>query len=367
MKAIVLTCYESNEEPAALASLSLKNMGFEVKTLTTNYSHIRKSFRTSYPDDFWPIETLPYKKNLSVERLKSHARFAKDAFDTIEKYNPDLIYIFAPAHSLIKQANIYKTKHPDVKIIIHIIDMWPESLPIGNIKKTLPFKKWRDIRTNNINAADFVVTECDLYQDILKKEYHGEMKTIHWSRDTVAEKYQLDLPEDKLALAYIGSINNIIDIDEIKRLVCSADKPVILHIIGSGENKEEMLKKLESVCELIYHGPIYDVEEKKNIFSMCHAGLNIYKDNLYIGLTVKSIDYFNYGLPVINNIKGDTAKLVDEYKVGINVNHGSTLKYAELLKMRLDNQNIIDLYNSEFTSSVFIKKCENVIDKVMNK
>lgn len=367
MRAIVLTCFESNEEPALLAEKSLKNLGFEVKVLTTNFSHIRKTFRTSYPDGFWPIETLPYKKNISFGRLRSHAKFAKDAYDTIEKYNPDLLYVLAPAHSLIKQTAIYKDKHPNVKVILHIIDMWPESLPLGTIKNLLPFKLWKNIRTNNINCADYLISECDLYKEILSKEYQGEIQTIHWARDTKASVYPLNLPEDKLSLIYIGSINNIIDIDEIKRLVETANKDVVLHIVGDGENKKEMFDKLSEVCDVVYHGKVYDYKEKEEIFSCCHAGLNIYKPNLYIGLTVKSIDYFNFGLPVINNIKGDTYKFVEEFKVGINVDCNSKLNYEELKNLRMNNSNIINLYNREFVSDVFVNKCETIIKKVINK
>lgn len=367
MKAAILTCFESNEELATMVTDSLKYIGFETLTLTTNYSHIRKSFRTSYPDGFWPIETLPYKKNISFDRLWSHAKFAKSAFDTVEKFKPDLIYVLAPANSLIKEANNYKKRHPEVKVIIHIIDMWPESLPLGKIKNTLPFNIWKNIRTDNINVADHLVSECDLYKEILTKEYKGDIKTIHWSRDEKASEYKLDLPSDKLSLAYIGSINNIIDIDEIKRLIETSDKPVTLHIIGNGENKGEMLKKLSSVSEVIYHGSVYDSKEKENIFSKCHAGLNIYKKNLYIGLTVKSIDYLRYGLPIINTIKGDTYKLIEDNKVGLNDDGSLNLNYEEINNLRIKNLEIMNLYNKEFTSDVFKNKCIEVINKVMSK
>lgn len=366
-KAVVLTCFESNEEPAILVTESFKSLGFETLSITTNYSHIRKSFRTSFPSDFRTIETLPYKKNMSIDRLRSHAKFAKDAFELIEKYNPDLIYVLAPAHSLIKEAKKYKNKYPKTKVIIHIIDMWPESLPIGKIKTTLPFRMWRNIRTKNIDVADYLVSECDLYREILSKEYDGNIQTIHWARNENGKEYKLNLPLDKLSLAYIGSINNIIDIDEIKRLVESADKPVELHIIGDGENKDEMLKKLEMVSSVKYYGSVYDPKQKEVIFSKCHAGLNIYKKNLYIGLTVKSIDYLRYGLPIINTIKGDTYKMIEEHNIGLNDDGNIKLQYDVLNNMRLNSKEIINLYNKEFTSEVFENKCKEVINKVINK
>ena len=148
------------------------------------------------------------------------------------------------------------------------------------------------------------------------------------------------------------------------KLIKNYNKPITLHIIGDGESKDEMLNKLNQVCKVIYHGPVYDIEKKKEIFSNCHAGLNLYKNGLYIGLTVKSIDYFNFGLPIINNIIGDTSEFVKRYNVGINVDEDTVLDFDEIKKMRINNENIYKLYENNFKSDVFIKRCKEVIDEV---
>ena len=40
--------------------------------------------------------------------------------------------------------------------------------------------------------------------------------------------------------------------------------------------------------------------------------------NAVVGLTTKSVDYFSFALPIVNNIKGDTTELVKARKIGIN-------------------------------------------------
>lgn len=367
MKVNIVTCYESNEERVTFIIKACKLNGYDVKAYTSDFSHIRKEKRDVVPEGMTAIKTKPYNSNLSIGRLLSHKKFAEDAFKEIKKNNPDLIWVIAPALSLIKQANLYKKENPNVKVIIDIIDMWPESLPLGAIKKTLPFKLWKNLRTNYINCADEVVEECDFYRETLEKEYKGTITTIHWARDTRAEEYELHLSNNKLSLAYIGSINNIIGIDIMKELISNIDSKVVLHIIGDGEHTEEMVKQLSEVCEVINYGPIYDENKKQVIFSKCHAGLNIYKEGLYIGLTVKCMDYFRYGLPIINNIKGDTWKFVDNDKIGINVDINSKLTSNELIEMRNDNKHIMDFYNNHFGGELFNTKCVEVINRVMNK
>lgn len=363
MKALVLTCFESNEERLRLVVKSLKEKEFEVVSYTSNFSHIRKSFRTNIPEGLNIINTKPYQKNLSIQRLYSHYNFAKEAFKIVRQEKPDLLYVLAPCNSLVKEAYKYK-KENKVKLIIDIIDMWPESLPISKkIKNLLPFKLWKSYRSKYLNCADRLISECNLYKEILNKEYNNKIDTLYWAREQDTIKYDLNL-DDSLSLLYIGSINNIINVDLMVKIITNYKNPVTLHIIGDGENKDEMLDKLKKVCSVIYHGPIYDVEKKKEIFSKCHAGLNLYKNGLYIGLTVKSIDYFNFGLPIINNIIGDTSEFVKRYNVGINVNEETILDFEEIKKMRIFNENIYKLYEDNFTDKTFVNKCKEIIDEV---
>lgn len=360
----VVTCYESNEERVSFVCDACKTRGYDVRVITSDFSHIRKEKRNNVNDAYYALDTKPYDKNLSLKRIRSHRKFAKDAFSLIKKHKPDLIWLMAPANSLIKEANDYK-RNNNVKLIIDIIDMWPESLPFGFNKHLFPFSIWRNIRKNNINCADALVTECDMYKEILQEEYKKKINTIYWARNDRKVDKSLDLPEDKLSLCYIGSINNIIDIDTIYAIIFSADKPVAFHIVGEGEKAEEMVEKLENICYVTYYGAVRDEEKKNEIFKKCHAGINIYKEGLYIGLTVKCIDYFEYGLPIINNIKGDTWSFVTTDSVGINVNRDTEIHSEDLIEMRMNNQNIYDLFKENFTKEVFVKKCLNVIDEVM--
>jgi len=364
MKVVIVTCFESNEERVRFIAETFANRKDEVDIITTSFSHKEKKQRNEYPkflESGIKIHTKPYNKNLSIDRLFSHYMFAKDAFIEIEKINPDLVWVVAPCHSLIKQANIYKTKNPNKKLIIDIIDMWPESLPIRINKYTFPLNIWRNVRSNNVKCADSLVVECDLYKDILKDEYNGKINSLYWARDS--KPIITKCLSEELSLCYIGSINNIIDIQEICRIISSLKCNITLHIIGDGESKDELIQKTSNISKVEYHGVIYDTEEKKKIIEKCHAGLNIYRDDLYIGLTVKSIDYLQFGLPIINNIKGDTWNLVNKYKVGFNTNY--TFSGEDIINMRNNNKHIYDVYENNFTKENFVKTCNNIINEVI--
>ncbi|MBQ3294907.1 MAG: hypothetical protein IJH00_00265 [Erysipelotrichaceae bacterium] len=365
MKVMIVTCFESNEERVNYIYDACLSRGYDVKAISSDFSHIRKEKRDKFSGNIMLLEAKPYKKNMSVERMLSHHEFAKDAFALLSEYKPDLIWLIAPANSLIAEADKYKKRNPETKMIIDIIDMWPESLPVDLNKNILPFNIWRNIRSNHINCADHLVTECDFYHEILSKEYKGKIDTIYWARNNKDVINDPKPDDNKLNLVYIGSINNIIDTQKIKSIIQNCDKEVVLHVIGEGENTDSFINELKEVCEVIYHGAIRDEKEKSPIFDKCHAGINVYRDNLYIGFTTKCIDYFEHGLPIINNIKGDTWKMVEEYDAGINITDDMKINSDILTKQRKNYQKIVDLYNRNFTKEVFTDRCLKVIDEVM--
>ena len=183
MKATIVTCYESNEERVAFVKETCLEKGFEVEVLTSDFSHVRKTIRNNIPEGYEAIRTRPYYRNLSLSRMLSHREFARNAFDRIREQKPDLLWVMAPANSLIQEAARYQKEEPATPIIIDIIDMWPESLPLKYDMHRFPFSIWRNIRKKHLYCADHLVSECDLYRQILQEEYQGPITTIHWAKE----------------------------------------------------------------------------------------------------------------------------------------------------------------------------------------
>ena len=126
----------------------------------------------------------------------------------------------------------------------------------------------------------------------------------------------------------MGSINNIIDISLIVDILKQVKqlRETELVVIGGGESAV----KLFSLCDeagIKYenHGITYDEEEKHRILSSCHFGLNIMKDSVAIGATMKSLEYFHEGLILVNNIPADTQRIVERYHCGFNLLNNNML------------------------------------------
>ena len=372
MKVVIVNCFETYEQRVDLLYKYFRQKGYEVFVIESDFMHFKKVKRTDRKENFIFVESKPYYKNISIKRLKSHYKFAKDSFKKVEHINPDLLYVMLPPNSLAKFAGKYKKKNPNVKLYFDIIDLWPESMPIGKIKLLPPFMVWKNLRNNNLKLADFIITECNLYQAVLKDILAGcKTETIYLANLKSKVNSNPNLSNDEIQLCYLGSINNIIDINKIKELIYSINKlkPVTLHIIGDGESKEILIDEIKSTgASVKYYGKIYDSQRKQEIFDKCHFGLNIMKDSVCVGLTMKSIDYFQHGMPIINNIQEDTTNLVNKYKIGINITNSNIDEVAnkianynkeEIIHMKNNTHKVFDQL---FSYEAFIEKLDEVME-----
>ncbi|MDB6354116.1 glycosyltransferase [Trichococcus sp. K1Tr] len=375
MKVTIVNCFDTNRDRVDLIYDYFKEKGYEVTVIESDFHHGRKEKKNITRNDFLFIETLPYKRNLSVGRLNSHDDFSKKAIQLAADLQPDILYVMFPPNSLMKYASAYKAKNPQVKLIADVIDLWPESMPVPeNLKRLFVFRMWADIRNKHLAKADLFLTECYYYYDVLKKHI-GQTKTgtLYLAQDSVPfnGEERVQLSQESFDICYLGSINNIIDIDFISELIkkMSAVKKVRLHIIGDGESREEFIQCSERAgAEVLYHGKIYNAQEKQAIFDQCYFGLNIMKETVSIGLTTKSIDYFNAGLPIINNIKHDTVKLVDQYGIGINItreldnvpeimNESIALNKQRRIKVK-------EIFDQYFSREAFYEQLEVLLRKI---
>lgn len=378
-RAVCISCFHYYDHRIRLVEDYLLSKGYDCTYIISDFSHIeKKHFRTEL-EHCIQIPTKPYYKNLSVARLRSHAQFARDAFRLVEKLSPDFLYVMVPPNSVARQAAKYKKRHPNVKLVLDLYDLWPETFPNNRAKQllSLPFAIWRSVRDCGIPAADLIFTECELYQDRLKKQLTGKKtEVLYLCRPQKTTDGNFAVPKKQgIQLCYLGSINNIIDIPTIAKLIGTMVKlrPVTLHVIGDGESREVLIETVRSVgAQVVFHGKIYDVAKRQDIFDLCSFGVNIMKDSVCVGLTMKSLDYFAGGLPILNTIEGDTYKIVEKYGIGVNVNRENLKETAgrvvqltpeENFEMR---KNTLEVFDALFSEQVFKEKLENTLDGLLN-
>lgn len=363
MTGAIVCAFDTYFDRVELLKEYYESKGQKVIVIGSDFSHRLKQYKERELVDI-SIHTREYHKNLSIDRLRNHYEFSKKAKEEIDKIQPDWIHCFIPANTSTKQMAIYKKEHKDVRLIFDVIDLWPETMPIQKFEWIPPLKVWKNYRDKYIDEADLVFTECELYQRVLRKEHNPKYHTLHWSRKEMPIESNPNLSESEMNFCYLGSINNIIDISLIEQLLstCQKYKTVKFHIIGKGENKEELIQRVQAHdIEVIDYGLVYDQEQKQKIFDQCHYALNVMKSSVVVGLSMKSLDYMCAQIPMINTIKGDTKELCEAYDIGWNINMDNLEEIAQkICSESLDKQmkrrmEIKCVYVYNFTQKSFNK------------
>jgi len=95
--------------------------------------------------------------------------------------------------------------------------------------------------------------------------------------------------------------------------------------------------------------------------AQCHFGINIMKESVCVGLTMKSMDYFEYGIPLLNNIKGDTWKIIEKYGVGYNLKNPEDITWKELKDKVNMRQKVRKVGEKLFTIESFYKTMDQIM------
>jgi hypothetical protein len=372
--ALIFDCYDDYEIRIKFIKEAMERAGYTVRVFFSDFDHYAKKYVTKKRDGIEYLHANEYQKNLSCARIHSHQLFAKTCVRKAEEFKEvSLIYVMVPPNSMCKEFAGYHKKHPEVKLMYDLCDMWPESLPVSNRLKSLGapvFNLWRSYRDKYIGKADCVLSECNLFADQIRS-YVPETKlhTVYLCQEHHGSTSNID--ESRISFLYCGSINNIINIDLITSFLNEVNqkKKAVLHVIGSGEQKDTLLQSVKDTdVEVIDHGPVYEEEGKQKIYSQCQYGLNLMVDTVFVGLTMKSLDYMSHDLPLINNIKGDTWNLVDQNNIGINLRNGKEEEAAQkIVSMNQKDyekyrQNVIDVFNNSFDKSIIIKQLDRILE-----
>lgn len=380
--ALIVSCFDWYEGRIDVVREAFLERAYCVKVLTSDFSHIKKERSTAEHPNCEYIHVPAYSKNVSLARVRSHLAFASQVNQVLIKEKPKVVYLLIPPNKTADYCRRYRNNHPDTKLIIDVIDLWPESL-LGGRGNRIIASRWKGYRDRALECADYVFTECDLYQEKLDYVLNPERSSILYlyGKANQANGAGAKAPSEELiaptapqciTFGYLGSINNIIDIDGICELIKTfvvSGVDTCVKVIGDGESRDCFLDALtEAGCSVSYYGPIYDGQRKAEILGNCGYGLNMMKDTVSVGLSIKSIDYLSMGVPLANNIKGDTWRLVEERGIGFNIkrNFGIDLVQSMLEKPIVNlRRNAAECYNELFTKDACGRQLVKGLDVVL--
>ncbi len=182
-----------------------------------------------------------------------------------------------------------------------------------------------------ITKVDLVLTTGSLDSEFIEKLYNISNTVVvrniplyqkAVSRIDLRKKYNID--QDKLILIYQGVILPGRGLNQIINSIAKLPKTVLI-IFGEGEQKNNFIKladKLNVSERIIFVGSI-DQKELINYTVGGDVSLSLIENisiSYYHALPNKLFEYIMAGLPVLCSDLPQMKQIVDDYKVGENIN-----------------------------------------------
>lgn len=398
---LIANFWHFKEEKASSRYSSMANLiskeGYELEVVTSNFRHLTKKQRNV--EDLH-IADLPYKvtllnepgyrKNVSILRIYSHHRLAKNIKIYLEqRKKPDAIIVSVPSLSVGSVVTKY-AKDNGIKLIIDIQDLWPEAFKMAfdiPIISNIIFAPMMQQANKIYKRADHIMAVSETYVkrglSVNKKGKSGT--SIYIGTDPILvqeEKKSIDInkSDSEFWIGYIGTLGHSYDIkvviDAIKVLKKEGIKNIRFKIMGEGPLKDEFqqyAQKEKIECEFmgfLKYGRMMAILEK------CDIAVNPINGKSVASIINKVSDYAIAGMPVVNTQNSEEyRKLLERYEAGINCESGNSTAVADAIRLLYFNEelrtqmknNSLRMAEEKFDRTVTYKQVVHLLKKMENE
>lgn len=322
-----------------------------VELITSSFSHNLKQKKvckiqpTEYKLTF--IDAPSYKRNISLQRLRSCKVFAKNIKSYLRKTQDiKLVYCAVPSLDVAKVA-IDFCKREKIPIILDIQDLWPDAfymvfdIPVVSKLLFFPLKVMAD---NIYRNANNIVTVSNTYLEratthishIADNSLVAYLGTSLKSFDKFSEGIKKNTSRENITIVYIGTLSYSYDINLVIHAIQNIQKKSNLKItflvMGDGPLREQFyLEAKRCDVQSKFTGKLSYPEMVKLLVSSDIAVNPIVKKSA--GSIINKVgDYAAAGLPVINSQECiEYRELVEKYRCGINCENGNKEAFSQAL------------------------------------
>ena len=272
----------------------------------------------------------------------------------------------------------YKNKYK-VPAILYCLDLWPESLAAGGIKKnSFIYKIFHIISKKIYRNMDRILVTSRMFSEHLEAEFGIPKNMTEYLPQYAEDLFKVNSQTTNKSvcdLVFAGNIGRVQSIDTILEAAgLLRDKPINWHIIGSGTDLERLKNVAENTAldKVFFYGR-RPVEEMPEFYAMADAMLVTMSADPVLSLTLpgKVQSYMAAGKPIIAAANGETAEIVANACCGFCGPAEDGVALAEnVIRFLKSNDkakfgyNARKFYDNNFAQNNFIKRFEDELTAV---
>lgn len=309
------------------------------------------------------------RRNNIVFRFLNYYSFPFFAKKIVKKLDKDFDVILINELSPIMGAEpgLYYKKLYGTKVVMYEMDLWPESLLAGGIKKdSFIYNYYKKVSSKIYSKCDKILVSTKEHIDYIKSLPECSDLDIEYLpqyADTIFEESTFkNFDNSVIDLMFAGNIGKAQDVGTIIRAAAFLkDNPKYkFHIVGAGSELENVKKLAEELQtnNVIFYGN-KPLEEMPRMYSLADAMLVTLEDQPYANRTIpgKIQSYMAVGKPIIGAINGSCANFIKNNAIGYSVKSGDYKSLANLIKeLDINTLKEIGVHSKEVYFNKYSKK-----------
>ena len=323
--------------------------------------------------------TIP-RETGTVERLMNYYSYAtsstayvlsKDCVGSDGK-SFDVVFCNQLSPIMMAEAAIAYKKKYKVPVVMYCLDLWPESLIAGGIKReSVIYKFFHHVSKRIYRQMDKILITSRMFSEYLSNEFGVEKDRIEYLpqyAEGIFEQIPARDEDGVLNFMFAGNIGAVQSVETVIRAAKKLkDKPVKFHIVGGGTDLNGLKRVAEGLENVVFYGR-RPLEEMPDFYSKADAMLVTLAADPVLSLTLpgKVQSYMAVGKPIIGAIDGETKAVIEAAQCGFCGKAENVDELVENIKkfIRSDRReemgkNARKYYEENFEQKLFMDKLES--------
>ena len=311
--------------------------------------------------------------------ISSKCAAARPGFGPASGGDFDVVLVNQLSPVMMAKAGVKYAKKHGVPLVMYCLDLWPESLCTGGIRKgSFVYNVFHKVSGRLYRACDRILMTSQGFEKYLSEEFGIEKDKLCYLPQYAEGLFDAPAAEINDAngiinLLFAGNVGAAQRVDLIVRAAAVTEKkglPVRWHIVGDGSELAacKQLATELGVENVIFHGR-HPVEEMPMFYAKADAMLLTLDDDEVISYTLpgKIQSYMAAGKPVIASANGETPRTIKDAGCGLCAAAGSAESLAEVAERfvsmpeseRLEmGRKSAEYYSANFRREIFMDKLE---------
>jgi len=306
-----------------------------------------------------------------IYRFLNYYSFACSSSMYTNKLGADYDVVLVNQLSPVMMANAgirYKNKH-NKKMLLYCLDLWPESLVAGGIKRdSVIYKLFNKVSEKIYKQADKILVTSQSFSDYFKKEF-GIEKTEYlpqYAETIFTPELCKKERNETIDLMFAGNVGAAQSVDTIIRAAALTKdiKNLRWHIVGDGSelgNLKRLGKELD-INNVIFHGR-KPLDEMPKYYAVADAMLVTMQKDEVLSLTLpgKVQTYMAAGKPILGAIDGETRRVISESGCGLCCDAEDFNRFGDLIRRFCNSDareqmaiNAKEYYFANFSKNLFM-------------